>query len=121
MPSDLVCPNATALANFEAAVKRGDITYHAFPFNAEPEMFTPELFDAALNLTFDEDDYFGHPRRRTLSQRDVPGLTRAAIPLLARRNVTGVSVGQNIQVAPVNVPPIFLWRDNASDTEVVAM
>ena len=63
------CPNATALAAFEAAVSRGDINWHAFPFNAEPELFTPELFDAALNVTFAEDDHFGHAHRRTLSQR----------------------------------------------------
>ena len=68
-PSDVVCPNATAVAKFNEAVRRGDITYHAFPFNAEPELFTPELFDAALNLTFAQDAFYGHPKRRTLSQR----------------------------------------------------
>jgi hypothetical protein len=120
-PSDLICPNATELADFIAAVKRKDIGWHAFPFNAEPEVYTPELFDAGLNMTFGEDAFFGHAPRKTLSLRDVPGLTRAAIPLLARRNVSGVSVGENSQCAPVNVPPIFLWRDNASDTSVVAM
>lgn len=78
-PSSLICPNVTELAAFEAAVLRGEIGWHAFPFNGEPELFTPELFDAALNLTFAQDDFFGHPRRRTMSQRDVPGLSRAAI------------------------------------------
>ena len=120
-PSELHCPNATALAAFEAAVRLGDISWHAFPFNAEPELFTPELFDSALNLTFEEDAHFGHPRRRTLSQRDVPGLTRAAIPLLARRGVVAVSVGENSQVAPSAVPPIFVWRDNATGTRVLAL
>lgn len=80
-----------------------------------------ELFDAALNLTFAQDDHFGHPRRRTLSQRDVPGLTRNAIPLLARRGVAAVSVGENSQIAPSAVPPIFLWQDNATGTEVIAL
>ena len=121
LPSDVVCPNATALAAFEAAVRRNDIVWHAFPFNAEPELFTPALFDAALNLTFAEDAHFGHAPRRTLSQRDVPGLTRAAIPLLARRGVKAVSVGENSQVAPSAVPPIFVWRDNATGTQVLAL
>jgi hypothetical protein len=120
-PNDLQCPNASSLAAFEAAVKRKDIVWHAFPFNAEPEMYTPELFDAALNLTFELDDHFGHPRRKTLSQRDVPGLTRAAIPLLSMRGVRAVSVGENAQVAPSAVPPIFLWKDNHTKTEVVGM
>ena len=99
-PSDLVCPNASALSAFDEAVRLGDITWHAFPFNAEPELLTPELFGAALNLTFTEDAWFGHPRRRSFSQRDVPGLTRAAVPLLARANIGLVSVGENSQCAP---------------------
>ena len=102
-------------------VRFADIGWHAFPFNAEPELFTPALFDAALNLTFAEDRHFGHPPRRTLSQRDVPGLTRAAIPLLVRRGVTAVSVGENSQVAPSAVPPIFVWQDNTTGAEVIAM
>ena len=120
-PSDLKCPNASAIQAFEEAVKRGDINWHAFPFNAEPELFTPELFDAALNLTFAQDAYFGHAPRKTLSQRDVPGLTRNAIPLLSKRGVLAVSVGENSQVAPSAVPPIFLWHDNNTNTEVIAM
>jgi len=91
------------------------------PFNAEPEMFTSEMFDSALDLTFKEDDHFGHEHRRTLSQRDVPGMTRAVVPLLARRGVKALSVGENQQCAPVNVPPIFLWKDNRTDTAVIAM
>ena len=39
-PSDLICPNASALADFAAAVKRGDIGWHAFPFNAGMQNFT---------------------------------------------------------------------------------
>ena len=89
----VVCPNASAIASFDSAVKRGDINYHAFPFNAEPEMYTAELFDAAINSTHRLDQYYGHRTRRTLSQRDVPGLTRNAIPLLANRGIRAVSVG----------------------------
>ena len=76
-PSDIVCPNASALADFEEAVRAGDIGWHAFPFNAEPETFNSiQLLNAAFNLTFAEDVFFGHARRQTLSQRDVPGQSR---------------------------------------------
>eukprot|EP00943_MAST-04B_sp_MAST-4B-sp1_P001592 g1592.t1 len=119
--SDLICPNSSAVKEFEMAVRRGDINYHAFPFNAEPELFTPELFDSALNLTFRQDLYFGHAKRKTLSQRDVPGLTRAAIPLLRKRGIEAVSVGENAQCAPSAVPPIFVWKDNATNTSLIAM
>jgi hypothetical protein len=119
--SDVICPTAAEVSAVEDAIRRRDIGYHAFPFNAEPEVCTPELFDAALNLTFRLDDLFGHPHRKTLSQRDVPGLTRAAVPLLARRGVRAVSVGENSQAAPYAVPPIFMWRDEATGTEVLAL
>ena len=120
-PSDLQCPSAAALAMFETAVRAGDIGWHAFPFNAEPEVYDPSLFLVALNLTFIEDAHFGHSRRRTYSQRDVPGLTRAAIPLLVKAGVKGITVGENKDCAPVNVPPIFRWRDNATESELIAL
>jgi hypothetical protein len=31
---------------------QGDIGWHAFPFNGEPETYDTSLFSAALNLTF---------------------------------------------------------------------
>lgn len=43
----------------QAGVKAGDIGWHAFPFNGEPEMYSADLFASALNLTFTEDDYYG--------------------------------------------------------------
>eukprot|EP01045_Picozoa_sp_COSAG04_P002894 COSAG04_NODE_110_length_25928_cov_18.966782_25_plen_119_part_00 len=51
-PSDLQCPTADALAAFEKGVRAGDINWHAFPFNAEPEAYEASLFSASLNQTF---------------------------------------------------------------------
>ena len=112
-PSSLVCPNASALAAFEASAKRGDVGWHAFPFNAEPEMLDASLFDAGLNMTFEQDDWIGHAHRMTLSQRDVPGLTRAAIPLLRARGVKAITVGENGACAPVAVPKIFMYVEES--------
>ena len=39
---------------------------------------------------------------RVLSQRDVPGITRSVIPFLKVSNVTAISIGANIRVAPLN-------------------
>ena len=49
-PSDVRCPSAANLTSFEAAVKRGDITWHALPFNAEPETFTPNFVETGVFL-----------------------------------------------------------------------
>lgn len=54
----LHCPNASALAQFHDAVAKGYITWHAVPFNMQPEFmdaslmaFAVELYVAATSLT----------------------------------------------------------------------
>jgi hypothetical protein len=67
-----------------------------------------------------------------LCQRDVPGLTRGAVPLLAKHGVIGVSVGANDGSPPPVVPSTvdcyrghqqvrtpFVWRDRATNTSVI--
>jgi hypothetical protein len=93
----LYCKLAATLL-IAVAAGQGDIGWHAFPFNGEPEIYDASLFSAALNLTFDEDDFYGLAHKITYSQRDVPGLTRGAIPVLAKAGVKGVSVGENPSV-----------------------
>ena len=117
----LRCPNASTLAGFNAAARRGDVTWHAMPFNVEPEIMDASTFEAALQLTANEDAIVGHAPRLTYNQRDVPGLSRASIPLLVKHGVRAVSVGENGASAIVNVPPAFVWRDNATQTEVLAL
>lgn len=56
-------------------------------------------------------------------QRDVPGLTRAAVPILVRQGVKALSVGVNAGSAPPGVPKStpFIWTDPQSGEELVAM
>lgn len=55
-------------------------------------------------------------------QRDVPGLTRAAIPILVGQGIKAVSVGVNAGSAPPAVPhhTPFIWRDEQSNTQILA-
>ncbi len=71
----LQCPNEVELSNFTAAVKRGDITWHAGPMNMQSEnMISDTMYQLGLRLSSDLDKRFGIKRQfRTLSQRDVPG------------------------------------------------
>ena len=39
------------------------------------------------------DEQFGLPHKTTLSQRDVPGMTRGVVPLLSELNVSGLLGG----------------------------
>ena len=64
-----------------------------------------------------------------MSGRDVPGLTRSILPLLKKHGVKGISVGTNGCVEPsfpwaggkIASGQPFVWRDEASDTELVAI
>ena len=116
----LVCPTAAEVANFTRAVAAGYITWHAFPFNGEPELMYRDLFLAAVNLTHALDDRFGLPHKATMSQRDVPGLTRAVVPALRAAGVRALSVGVNPWSTPPVVPRACVWRDAASGAELPA-
>ena len=81
----LHCPNATLIADVKAAVTRGDIHFHAFPHDGEASYYPDSsLFEAALAMGQRIANATGIPAPRSVSQRDVPGWTRAALPLLAK-------------------------------------
>mmetsp|Transcript_35724 Transcript_35724/g.93375 ORF Transcript_35724/g.93375 Transcript_35724/m.93375 type:complete len:832 (-) Transcript_35724:153-2648(-) len=115
------CPNTAQITAFEAAVAAGDITWHAFPHNAELEMMDPSLIEAGLALTWALDTRFNLPRKQTLSQRDVPGMTRALVPLLSKAGVTAISIGANDGSTPPSVPKFFQWIDTASNTSLLGL
>ena len=127
------CPNGTERATLERAIRRGDVYWHAFPHNAEPELMDASLFAAALNFSADLAARFERPRPTVLSLRDVPGLSRGVVPLLAASGVVGITIGVNDGSPPPLVPSVsacyaagghevrspFRWRDDASGDEVV--
>lgn len=117
----LVCPTPQEVSDFERAVTAGYITWHALPWNGEPELMSRDMFDAALNLTFTLDDRFALPHKATVSQRDVPGMTRAVLPALAAAGVRAVTIGANPFSTPPSVPRAFLWRDVASGIALPTM
>jgi len=114
----LQCPNETQVEEFRAAVSRGTITWHAGPMNMQVEWMTAGMFSFGVSLSHALDDELGLPHKTTMSQRDVPGMTRSVVPLLRKLNVSGITVGVNGGVCPPQVPMLFRWRDK--DDEVVA-
>ena len=52
----------------EEAVRKGDIYWHAYPFNMQSEVADASLLAAAVNLTHDLDARFGLPPKITISQ-----------------------------------------------------
>ena len=76
--------------------------FHAFVFNAEAELYNAELFDFGIQLTHDLAVRLGKPDGlpTVISQRDVPGVTRAVIPLMHNRSVRAFSIGANPGAGP---------------------
>ena len=107
--------------------------WHAFPFDGEPEVYTDALFSFGLNFSAAVDIEFGLPKKKVLSLRDVPGVTRAVVPLMSKAGVVGMTIGVNTNSAPPGVPGVketgaegkagsaFRWQDKATDTEVIAV
>ena len=117
----LRCPTPAEQAALSTAIARGWITWHAFPFNSEAELHLADTLLAGVQLVHALDDRFAQPRKATMSQRDVPGTTRAVIPVLAAANVTAFSIGVNGASTPPFTPRAFVWRDAQSGASMPMM
>ena len=53
--------------------------------HAQVEWMSRELFQFGIKLSHSLDDLFGLPHKTTLSQRDVPGMSRGIVPLVPMR------------------------------------
>lgn len=118
----IYCPSPEEVAIFEDAVTQGHIMWHALPHNFQAEVMDADLLQYAVRLSHGLDQRFGLVDKTVMSQRDVPGLTRAAIPILAYAGVKAISVGVNSGSAPPAVPKYtpFIWRDERSHTSLIA-
>lgn len=97
----LHCPTAKQREYFtNEGIKKGIIYWHAFPFNAQLEIYDESMIEFGLQLSRDCSHRFGAPVSNTLSQRDVPGVTKSVIPILKRNNVSAISIGVNGGSAP---------------------
>ena len=120
--SGLHCPNDSSITAFKKAVKAGDIVWHAYPFNAQPEVYDQLLAEFGIQLSFDISKQLDIDfKPNTMSQRDVPGLTRSMIPILTKNGVKAITVGVNGASMPPALPSAFKWTDKTSNTHILAM
>ena len=116
----LRCPNASAVAAFKAAVKRGEVWWHAFPHNPMPGLYDASLFNASLRMGARLADELGVRRPTTYSQRDETGITRSIVPLLNASGVGMISLGSGgSSGGHPEIPPLFVWEDEASATQTL--
>jgi hypothetical protein len=111
--------NAAERRRMEDAIAAGDIAWHALPCTLHSEMLDPELFRFGLSLSAELDKRYS---KHTIAAKmtDVPGHTRAIVPLLAEAGVRFLHIGVNPASTPPEVPPVFVWRD-PSGAEVIVM
>jgi hypothetical protein len=90
----LHCPTASQVDAFVQALRRGDVFIHAFPHDGGASYYPDaSLFEAALRLPQLVAEQAGIPPPTVISQRDIPGTTRAVIPILRAHGIQGISIG----------------------------
>ena len=102
--------SAADRATMEAAIRRGDIAWHALPFTWQTEMLSPSMIEGSLALARSLDARFG-VMTTGAKMTDVPGHTRGIAAPLAKGGVTFLEIGVNGGSTPAELPPIFLWKD----------
>ena len=100
------------------ALKSGYIVPHAMPFTTHSELFDEDTFDYGLSIVDEIDQIRG---RKTVCAKmtDVPGHTKAIVPLLAKHGVRLLHIGVNGASAVPEVPECFLWKCGGYETVVI--
>jgi len=109
-----------ARRDLERAIADGDIRWHALPFTTHTELMDADLCRFGLSLARELDQRFG-VQTIAAKMTDVPGHTRALVPLLAEAGVRFLHLGVNPASTAPAVPDLFRWREPESGAEVVVM
>ena len=106
------------LKELEEAISAGVIAWHGLPFTTHSELMDPTLFRHGLGISRTLDKRFG---KTTIAAKmtDVPGHTRAIVPLLADAGISMLHLGVNPASCSPDVPTAFLWQEDISKVCVV--
>lgn len=102
----------------EEALKNGDIAPHALPFTLHTELLDYDTLDYGLSIVKKLDTIRG---KKTIASKmtDVPGHTKALVPLLAKHGIKLLHIGVNGASALADIPPCFLWKNGDSEVVVI--
>ncbi|MGC1782416.1 MAG: DUF5054 domain-containing protein [Acidobacteriaceae bacterium] len=100
------------------AVARGDIAWHALPFNWQTEMLDRSMIQGSLGLSKSLDRRYG---RNTTGAKmtDVPGHSRGLIGPLVQAGVTFLDIGVNSASTAPQVPSLFLWKNPKGESLIM--
>lgn len=100
------------------AIKSGNIVAHALPFTLHSELLDADTFDYGLSVV-DEIDKIRGGKTVAAKMTDVPGHTKAIVPLLAKHGIKLLHIGVNGVSAMPEVPECFLWRCGNAEVIVI--
>ena len=105
--------SAAERALLEQGLELGWIVWHGMPFTTHTEFLTRGLMERGLRLSSQLDERFG---KRTIAAKltDVPGHTRALVPLLVDHGIEFLHIGINEALHAPLVPELFRWVDDDS-------
>ncbi len=96
------------------AVARGDICWHGLAFTTHTELMDTDLMDFNLSYGDRLDRQFG---RKTIAAKltDVPGHTKAMVPIMAHHGKQYLHIGVNPSSMNPMVPQSFVWRSGGRE------
>lgn len=103
----------------EDAIRHGEIRWHGLPFTTHTELMNQELFQYGLGISGKLDRFFG---MKTIAAKltDVPGHTKAMVPVLYESGIRFLHIGVNPASTRPDVPDLFRWRADSGE-EIVVM
>eukprot|EP00045_Choanoeca_perplexa_P014370 m.168729 g.168729 ORF g.168729 m.168729 type:complete len:726 (-) comp16655_c1_seq1:414-2591(-) len=113
------CPSAADQATIRRGLETGILVMQAFPHNSETATLSTALFQEALKLGQRLARNLSVPAPTVMTQRDVPAATRGMLALLKANGVIGFSSGVNTASLPPDVPRAFVWRDEATNSDIL--
>ncbi|CAF1598243.1 unnamed protein product, partial [Didymodactylos carnosus] len=114
-------PNKTTIELVTKAIEQGDITYHAHAMTMFVPMMDENLFSFSLSLSAILDKRFNQPRRTAASHKDDMGHPISSVPIFAKNGIKSLHVGANIDCRGADLPPAFMWKHEATNTNLLVM
>ncbi|HBJ18931.1 MAG TPA: hypothetical protein DDY70_04220, partial [Clostridiales bacterium] len=102
----------------ENAIRKGYIAWHGLPMTMHAEMMDADLYAYGLTISQRLDSRFGK-HTTAAKATDVPGMTRAVVPFLAKAGISLLHVGVNPFSAVPDVPNIFRWAAPTGESVTV--
>ncbi len=107
------------LQRLEKAIADGDICWHGLPFTTHTELMSKGLFEYGVSIAKRLDEKYG---KQTIAAKmtDVPGHTKAIIPIMKKAGIEFLHIGVNPASAVPEVPELFRWQADNGD-EILVM